>query len=74
MKHMRNEAGRLRDDAVRLSEDLRKLGDDAREIASDRIGNATGAVRDFVESKPLQALLIAAGAGALLSLFFRGRR
>lgn len=70
----------LREAAETTREGVRDLGTAARELASSELrtlGDQATKLRDGalarVAEKPLQALLIAAGAGALLGLLLRRR-
>ena len=64
----------LRTDANQIGQDIRKFGRHAKEAATESFTDATATVREFLGQKPLRSVLIAFGAGALVSLLFRLRR
>lgn len=75
----------LREQASAVKEDLRKLGRITREAAKDVAGEYADEGKKkyedledravtYIREKPLQSVLIAAGAGLLLGYLFSSRR
>lgn len=65
----------MRQDVQRIGDDFRKLGGHARELAADateyakeRVATVPESARTYVQERPLQALAIALGVGAVLGL------
>jgi len=52
-------------------QDVRKKGTEALEHGREKVTDARGGLEHYVQSNPLKSLLMAAGAGALISLFMR---
>ncbi len=82
---MENAKEQLRDQASAVTEDLRKLGRITREAAKDIAGEYLDEGKHkfeeledravtYIREKPLQSVLIAAGAGLLLGYLFSSRR
>ena len=59
----------LRDQAVSVGEEMRRMASTAGSVARDQLDP----LEQYVRTKPIQSLLMAAGVGALLGLIFLRR-
>lgn len=59
----------LRDHAALIGRDMREMAS----MATERMREQLNPIQDYVQEKPLQSLMIAAGVGALLGLIFLRR-
>ena len=50
---------------------VRKKGTEVLETGRERVTDARGGLEHYVQSNPLKSLLMAAGAGVLISIFMR---
>lgn len=78
----KSELDSLRSDLARLKDDLRALGDNmvgratvgarqAKDRAQERWEESVGSVENYVKDHPLSTVLIAFGAGLIVSRIFK---
>src|SRR4051794_19312816 len=70
-ENLRNLGGQVRDTATQQYENLREQANDYYQQGRERALEMEQSLEQYVQEKPIQALLIAAGAGMLLGLLWK---
>jgi ElaB/YqjD/DUF883 family membrane-anchored ribosome-binding protein len=68
---LRNLGGQARDAATQTYEQLRQQAGDYYEQGRDRAREMEQSLETYVQEKPIQSLLIAAGVGMLLGILWK---
>ena len=70
-ENLRNLGSQVRDQATQQYENMRQQANDYYEQGRQRAMEMEQSLEDYVQEKPIQALLIAAGVGMLLGLLWK---
>jgi len=70
-ENLRNLGSQVRDQATQQYENVRQQANDYYEQGRQRAMEMEQTLEEYVQEKPIQALLIAAGAGLLLGLLWK---
>jgi len=70
-ENLRNLGSQVRDQATEKYETMRQQANDYYEQGRERAMQMEQTLEEYVQEKPVQALLIAAGAGLLLGLLWK---
>jgi len=70
-ENLRNLGSQVRDQATEKYENVRQQANEYYEQGRQRAMEMEQTLEDYVQEKPIQALLIAAGAGMLLGLLWK---